>query len=216
MPTPSIASLGQTRGGIRSEADVLARCEVLSATGCWIWLGACSSGKAGANPIPVCYHADAGKVSSVRQVLRSMAGLPKVPRVWSSCGDIRCVCPGHAIAGSHAEYGAWVANSDAWKRHPKKIAASRRNSRRYHLTDDQVRAVRIMTPAEAMQAFGLSYSAAWKIRRREAWTHVPDKAPSFGAARHAVDVLPQGYRSQISASECRPWAVAAVQGRAAA
>jgi hypothetical protein len=48
VPTPSIASLGQTRGGIRSEADVLARCEVLSATGCWIWLGACSTGKAGA------------------------------------------------------------------------------------------------------------------------------------------------------------------------
>jgi hypothetical protein len=42
------------------------------------------------------------------------------------------------------------------------------------------------------------------------------QGPSGHDNRYTVRELPQGYRSQISAAECRPWAAAAVQGRAAA
>lgn len=44
----------------------------------------------------------------------------------------------------------------------------------------------------------------------------PVQGPSCRDNRFTVRELPPGYRSQISAAECRPWAVAAVQGRAAA
>lgn len=41
------------------------------------------------------------------------------------------------------------------------------------------------------------------------------QGPSGYDNRYTVRELPAGYRSQISAAECRPWAAAAVQGRAA-
>lgn len=216
MPrSDNMRSLGQTQGGIRTEADIRARCSIDPDTGCWLWLGACSVGKKHSKPVPVCYHATVGRVGTVRRVLRDMAGLPPVRRVWSACGNCQCVRPDHGLAGSETDYGAWVAAQGLWKRLPRKIAASRVSARRYDLTDDQVRAVRLMRPSEAAREFGLSYGAAWKIHRRQAWTHVPDKAPSFGAARHAVDSLPPGYVSALDPSQCRPWAQAAVQGRAA-
>lgn len=209
MPATNIRGIGQNAGGIRTEADVMARCEVDAACGCWRWLGAMSSPARASTPIPVCYHATVGKVASVRQVLRAIAGQPKTARVWSTCGDIACICPAHSQAGTAAEFYAWIKDTAAWKRNPAKVAACRRAAVRYPLTDDQVRAIRLMTTTEAQAAFGISYEVAWGIRTRRSRNHVPDVKPSFGAARHAVDALPPGYVSRLDARECRAWASAA-------
>lgn len=111
---------------IASTADLKQRCIVSAITGCWRWQGAMHQGA------PAVWTFDRLKGESGRMAVVGgpraaalLAGLPLFAgwRAWMACTRRDCVNPLHAMTGTQAAWGKWVAENDRWKNNPTRIRA---------------------------------------------------------------------------------------------
>lgn len=95
-------------GLIRNASDVLRRCQIDKATGCWIWQGA----TIGSNRTPAIWTFDAEKgekrtMSGPRAVWTLVFGAPPVggKMVYRRCCTNLCLNPRHLDTGTKADIG---------------------------------------------------------------------------------------------------------------
>jgi hypothetical protein len=122
--------------GVRTLQDLQDRCRVDTDTGCWIWAMAISdNGKIGGSRTPrLCVPAGvigpARSNSTAPRAAWLLSGkkLGDKQVVWRTCLNDECCAPGHLMAGTKAQEGAWMSRSGHRRGKPERAAANLRNS----------------------------------------------------------------------------------------
>jgi hypothetical protein len=186
------AMRGSDQGGIRTLADILARCYVDDVTGCHRWRGATSASN-GKSELPVAWFAAEQRITSVLRIAYMLAH-PRADMkgriVWRHCRSSDCCNPAHLRAGTRKEWGEWVAREDHRKGDP---AASGRNRIARVKSGDA-----ILTPELALwaresgqygidvaHALGVSPTSVSRARLGRTWAESAPHASIFGRAAQA-------------------------------
>jgi len=156
--------------GIRTPEDLLMRCRIDEATGCWLWSGACCEG------YPRVWLADVGRVTTGPSAAFyvSRGGLPPQGTVaYMRCICPTCVNPEHVLIGTKKQAGAHLAKSGKLKGDPARAVRNTLNARRSiaKLTPEIAAEIRASsgTLVELGQRFGVAPSCISAVRTGKTW-----------------------------------------------
>ncbi len=115
--------------GIRTIADLRLRCFCDKDTGCWIWAGSVQKSRQGGRVEPRVWLADEEICTTIGRAAWTMGRKTKLAKgwnVWRQCRNDLCGNPGHLMAGTKAEWGAWVTNGGYLRGEPERRLINRR------------------------------------------------------------------------------------------
>lgn len=140
--------------------------EMITESGCWIWMGALEGGKYRRGKFSV-----GGAVLKAHRVAYELfkGAIPEKALLLHNCDIPCCVNPSHLRPGTHTEN-----MHDLRDRNPNCVFAPGERHSQAKLTEDDVRAIRAMsgTQREIAKAFGLTQGNVSMIRSRKSWAHV--------------------------------------------
>lgn len=174
--------------GVRTIADLMERCYVEEATGCWHWRGAEHNG------CPKVWLPALGRTCGGPFAALYLSGkqMPKGKRVYRKCCTELCVRPDHQTLLTAAEWGRKRASMGHMRYEPGwqasvRLANQSRPSNKLNL--EAVRQIRQMpgTLLEIAAQFGVSRSQVQRIRAGKAWTNeVVSNASVFTFGKEAA------------------------------
>lgn len=159
---------GADLGGIRTLADLRSRCYVDADTKCWHWRGATLKRKGGGQE-PRVWMADARKSETLPRAAWQLSG-KNAPAgrwtCWRTCRSESCGNPAHLMAGTKAEWGAWVKGLGYLRGDPVRSITNRRNQKNALLTMELAQWAREspQTGAEVAHALGVSDTTVSRVR----------------------------------------------------
>jgi predicted DNA-binding protein (UPF0251 family) len=179
-------------GGVRSLADLRARCRVDDETGCWRWSLSCLPAGVPVVWLPpdVLGRARGGVVCGplAARLLGGFARPPRGSLVVAVCGTRDCVCPAHVREMTRPDFGRWIAGTGRWRGVPARAQVNRSTGRSGStMTLDDARAIRSAVAAGATQRavaarFGVSRSVVWRVVHGVAWAETITGASVFSPA----------------------------------
>lgn len=122
------AKKGDQRGGIRTIEGLRVRCFNNPDTLCWEWRGAWNIRRPGKIEMHL-WLADERKSVTIMRASWLLSGkrtLKPGETVWPRCGVDSCCNPAHMMAGTKAQWGAWVTAQGNLRGRPERSAINRR------------------------------------------------------------------------------------------
>jgi hypothetical protein len=121
--------LGTHFAGIRDLAAIKLRCYCDRDTGCWHWRGTTGKRPDRQGREPMLWLADERRTTTIMRGAWAMAGKVLKPGhiVWRRCRSHDCANPAHMMAGTRADWGAWVARCGHLRGRPERPHINRRN-----------------------------------------------------------------------------------------
>lgn len=180
---------GANLGGVRTLDDLMARCYVDPDTHCWHWRGAMQKRGNGTEE-PRVWLADDRKTATVSRAAWKLAGkraLRKGETVWRRCLCDCCGNPAHMMAGTKAQWGAWVSEKGYLQGRPERAAINRRTkieSGQAKLTPELAQWANESPQlgVDVAWALGVSATTVSRARLRQTWAPVVPVASIFGLA----------------------------------
>lgn len=135
--------------GVRTMADLQARCRVDGDTGCWHWaLAMSTSSNQGATRtprvwLPAAADGEPGQLTTAARAAWRLSGRRLLPGqvVWRTCGHDDCCAPRHLKAGTKAEEGAWYAATGKRRGNPLRTAVNTANGAKTATPPDVVQQI---------------------------------------------------------------------------
>lgn len=168
-----MTTFGANLGGIRSLADIRARCYVDRSSGCWHWrLSTDGQGN------PSLWLPGLRKRTSLGVAIAFLATgkPPERGHCWHvTCDTLNCANPAHRAEGTRRQQMARFAGQPIGLAHKARIVARRQASSR--LAPEVIAEIRTSCEPlkEVCARHGVSHSHAWRIRTGRAW-------PQLGAS----------------------------------
>ena len=141
---------------------------VVTEDGCWIWAGCMNS----TGTPRVVWQRKARNARRLAVELRRGVALTSADRVWTTCGDLRCMAPGHTRVTTKAEFYAQTNPTlRGYVGVVRSLAIARgreRNARLPFSRRDEVerRLAAGETPAQVAAFFGVTRQGLWQARKR--------------------------------------------------
>jgi hypothetical protein len=187
--------LGAQLGGVRDLEGIRLRCYCDPDTGCWHWRG--TNGKRHdrcASREPLVWLADQRRTATVCRAAWMLAGKPLKPGyvVWRRCRVSDCANPAHLMAGTKAQWGAWVARTGYLRGRIERTIINRRNilnAGRSTLTMELAQWIREsqQTGREIARVLGVGESPISRIRLGQTFRPTPAASVfDVGAMRRAL------------------------------
>lgn len=161
--------------GITSATRLMRRCVTHRATGCWEWTGAFHRGA----PRLWVHDPQHGRMCSMNghRAAAIFAGLDVGPgrRAWMRCLNPACVAPHHAMSGTMAEWGAFMAESEVWRGNLTRVAIMTAAVRKSSVTKldmaaaREIRSMSGVTQREMSEMFGVGVKTISDVRRWKSW-----------------------------------------------
>lgn len=173
---------GAYLGGIRTVADIRARCYVDEGTGCWHWRQAISQGSPSIHFVTP--QGKRCKMRGRRAALLLHRGCDLLPGhaacAAAICESLDCVNPDHCRSGTRRQVGEAHRKSGLAKAKAKTEAARIQAERRRKLKPGQVMEIRasLETDAALAKRFGVSRFCIWAARKGKTHPHLPPVATS--------------------------------------
>lgn len=155
-----MSTQGLHMGGVRTLADLKARCEEVGE--CWEWQRYINSN----NTPHVRYQ---GKPMSARRVAWEMVNgpVPDGKRIAYTCGNYRCICPAHSAAvTATAVLANNLANANEGLRRARIAATKRRQMGVSTAVVSAVKADATTLAATLASQLGVSEATVYKLRRQ--------------------------------------------------
>lgn len=172
--------------GVRTIADLQARCVIDEITGCWNWAGAYNSARGGNNPVT--YLPRHERVFSCMRAALLLTRFEKEPekldglRVWAKCWNRKCCNPEHCRSGTTAQHGAAISKAGHQKGRASRILANTKSGRKKSkLSAQLVLEIRAsgLNGTEVARKFGLKKSQAYRVLNGQVWPEVAPAASVF-------------------------------------